>query len=312
MRRAHRGVEVVLVAGDAGRGRRGVVVVGVTLYARHIGVAAGQGIFSIERVIKLGRGHRPVGGRMARGAVAGQAKLRMVRIVRAHVIGRVAGVALGRSSLECVVGVAGSTGKSCVRAGQCITGVFQVVKLGVEPAVHRMTALAGSREAKPDVVDHRGQIVLLMAGVAGRRQSDELAGGGVLVAVFALRQLVRAHQRETVLVVFDGLQRDLPPLHGVATGAVGAELAAMDIGVAIRALGADVLENQVRMALNAIHFFVHAAQGIPGQIVIELGIRPYGLPACVCMAVGTRRRKRAMRIGDFGFGCIYAGSDRGT
>ena len=208
--------------------------------------------------------------------------------------------------------MAGSTGESCVRAGQCITGVFQVVKLGVEPGVHRVTVLAGSREAKPDVVDHRGQIVLLMAGVAGRRQSDELAGGGVLVAVFALRQLVRAHQWETVLVILNGLQRDLPPLHGVATGAIGAELAAMNIGVAIRALRADVLEDQASVALNAIHFLVHAAEGVPGQIVVELGIGPYGLPACVCVTVCTRRRKRPMRVGDLGLGRIYAGSDRGT
>ena len=100
MRRAHRGVEVVLVAGNAGRGRRGVVVVGVASRAGNGCMLAGQRVVSIERVIKFGRGHRPVGGRMARGAVAGQAKLRMVRIVRAHVIGRVAGVALGRCSLE--------------------------------------------------------------------------------------------------------------------------------------------------------------------------------------------------------------------
>jgi hypothetical protein len=82
--------------------------------------------------------------------------------------------------------------------------------------------------------------------------------------------------------------------------------------VAIRALRTDVLENQVGVALNAIHLLVHAAEGIPGQIVVELGIGPYGLPACVCMAIGTRRRKRAMWVGDFGLGRINAGSDRGT
>ena len=208
--------------------------------------------------------------------------------------------------------MASSAGKSRVRAGQCITGVFQVVKLGVEPAVHRVTALAGGWEAKPDVVDHWGKIVLLMAGVAGSRQADELAGGGILVAVFALRQLVRAHQRETVLVILNGLQRDLPTLDGVATGAIGAELAAMNIGVAIRALRADVLEDQASVALNAIHFLVHAAEGVPGQIVVELGIGPYGLPACVCVTVCTRRRKRAMWIGDLGLGRVHAGSDRRT
>ena len=123
---------------------------------------------------------------------------------------------------------------------------------------------------------------------------------------------MRAHQRETVLVILNGLQRDLPTFHRVATGAIGAELAAMDIGVAIGALGTDVLEDQIRVALNASHFLVHAAEGISGQIVVELGIGPYGLPACVRMAVGTRSRKRAMRIGDLGLGRIYALSNRGT
>jgi hypothetical protein len=82
--------------------------------------------------------------------------------------------------------------------------------------------------------------------------------------------------------------------------------------VAIGALGADVLEYQVGVALNASNFLVHAAKGIPGQIVIELGIGPYGLPACVRVAVGTRGRKRAMWIGDLGLGRSYTGSDGGT
>jgi hypothetical protein len=64
-------------------------------------VLAGQGVMSIQRMIEAcRRGHGPVCSRMACGAVAGQAELRMVGVIRAHVIGRVAGVALGRSSLE--------------------------------------------------------------------------------------------------------------------------------------------------------------------------------------------------------------------
>ena len=208
--------------------------------------------------------------------------------------------------------MAGGAGQRSVRASECVTCVFQMVKLGIEPAVHRVTALAGRRKAKPDVIDNRRQEVLLMARVAGRRQADKLAGGGVLVALFALHQLMRAHQRETVLVILNRLERDLPPFHRVATGAISTELAAMNIGVAIGALRTDVLEDQIRVALNAIHFLVHAAERIPGQIVVELGIGPYRLPACVGVAIGTRRCKRTMRVGDLGLGRIYAGCDRGT
>lgn len=86
----------------------------------------------------------------------------------------------------------------------------------------------------------------------------------------------------------------------------------MDVGMAIGTLGTDVLENQIGVALSAGHFLVHAAKGIPGQIVVKLGIGPNGLPACVGVAVGTRGRKRAVRISDLGFGRIYTLSDRGT
>ena len=100
MGRIGRPVEVRLVAGEAGCGRGVVVIVGVARRARHGCVLAGQGVVGIERVIELGRGHGPITGRMARGAVAGQAELRMVWIIGAQVIGGMAGVALGRRCLE--------------------------------------------------------------------------------------------------------------------------------------------------------------------------------------------------------------------
>jgi len=98
--RIGRPVEVRLVAGEAGCGRRVVIVVRVARRARHGCVFARQGVVGIQRVIELGRGHRPVTGRMARGAVAGQTELRMVGIIGAQVISGVARVALGRRCLE--------------------------------------------------------------------------------------------------------------------------------------------------------------------------------------------------------------------
>ena len=55
------------------------------------------------------------------------------------------------------------------------------------------------------------------------------------------------------------IHRNLPALDGVAVLAVSAELAAMDIRVAIRAILADIREYRFDMALRAAHIFMHAA-----------------------------------------------------
>src|SRR2546429_850785 len=49
------------------------------------------------------------------------------------------------------------------------------------------------------------------------------------------------------------------------------------------------------MALRALHFFVHASQGIFCFVVIELGNRLDGPPGCRGVAVLARDRKRTVR-----------------
>jgi len=68
------------------------------------------------------------------------------------------------------------------------------------------------------------------------------------------------------------LERRLPTFHRVATLAVGSELPAMNVGVAIGAARAHVLECQTEMALGACHLCMHAAQRIPGLVMIEFRI----------------------------------------
>ncbi len=55
------------------------------------------------------------------------------------------------------------------------------------------------------------------------------------------------------------LQRNAPSLYGVALLAISAHLAAMDVGVAVGTLLADVAEDHVRVALRASELFVHTA-----------------------------------------------------
>jgi hypothetical protein len=71
-----------------------------------------------------------------------------------------------------------------------------------------------------------------------------------------------------ILNVFVGY---LPAFHGMATFAIRAELAAMDIGMAIGAMRTYILKNERGVALGAAYVFVHAPQRIPGVVVIELG-----------------------------------------
>ena len=79
------------------------------------------------------------------------------------------------------------------------------------------------------------------------------------MALIALDNRVRAHQRESVAVVLDLLDVYLPALDRVAAFAIGAKLAAVNVCVALRALRACFFEDQVRVALCAGYFCVHPA-----------------------------------------------------
>jgi hypothetical protein len=60
-------------------------------------------------------------------------------------------------------------------------------------------------------------------------------------------------------MIADVLDVHLPSLHGMALFAVGSELAAMNVRVAIGATGADVAEDQAGMALRAANVLVKTA-----------------------------------------------------
>lgn len=86
----------------------------------------------------------------------------------------------------------------------------------------------------------------------------------------------------------------------MAALAIGPELAAMNVGVAIGASGADVLEIQIGVALGASHLGMHAPQRVAGLVVIELRVGADGFPARVGVALLAGNRNGAVRIGDFG------------
>lgn len=173
-------------------------------------------------------------------------------------------------------------------APECVPGVLQVIELGIEPAVQRVAAGTIGGESKTNVIEDGRFEVLLMARIAGSRKPNELTDGRLLVALFALHHGVRADQGETVGMVPDGLKRNLPALDRMALGAVGAELAAMDVGVTIGARRPDLLEHHAGVALSTGHVLVHSAQRIASQIMVEFGIGADRLPTLVTMAICAR------------------------
>ena len=90
----------------------------------------------------------------------------------------------------------------------------------------------------------------------------------------------------------------------MALRAVIAELSAVDVGVTIRALLANVGENRFCVASRAGYFFVHAAEWIAGAVVIEFRYGSNGTPACICMAIfagngqGTVRTPAGLSLSD--------------
>jgi hypothetical protein len=75
------------------------------------------------------------------------------------------------------------------------------------------------------------------------------------------------------------LHRDIPALDGVALRAIRTHLAAMDVGVAIGAVLADVGEHRFYVALRALNLFMQAAERVFRFVVIEFGDRADRAPA---------------------------------
>jgi hypothetical protein len=256
-------------------------------------------------VIKLAVG--PGDGVMAGGTERGGKCSRNVignnstESLRAVPIGLVAAVAIGVGAGEVVivVDVAQRAGRGGVRAGERPT-CGAVIEVCADPTVEIVAALAirgGEGRAGCWVRRIDGVLpVFQVAGIALRREAVEDAGGELRVALIALHGSVSAKKREAVLVVFDLLNGDIPALHRVALRAIWSHLAAMNVRVAIGAILAYVGEHWLDVALNALHFFVHAAEGIAGFAVIEFRRGFNGSPAGGSVAVFARHGEWAVRI----------------
>ena len=115
------------------------------------------------------------------------------------------------------------------------------------------------------------------------------------MAGIAVYGSVGARQWEPIVVLLHILNCDLPSSNGVALLAIGAQLALVDVGMAVLAALTNIRENHLHVTGGAGHRSVHATQGITGLIVIELGNGPDRLPPIGGMAVLAGKSQIAMR-----------------
>lgn len=115
----------------------------------------------------------------------------------------------------------------------------------------------------------------------------ELAIGAVLVAGIAVDDGVSTCQREAIVVILDIFVRDLPSPHGVTLFAICAQLATVNVSVAILTALPDVGKNHLHVTLSASDCGVHAAKRVAGLIVIKFGNRADRLPCTSCVTVLT-------------------------
>jgi hypothetical protein len=137
--------------------------------------------------------------------------------------------------------------------------------------------------------------LLIIPQVAGNAlcwESLKNANRRALMALLTLHGGMRSKKWEPVLVILDLLDGYIPPAHGVALCAVGPELPAVYVSVAIGTVLSYISKYRFCMALRALHFFVHPAQRIICVVVVEFRIRPDRAPGVCCMAIFARDHKR--------------------
>jgi hypothetical protein len=127
-----------------------------------------------------------------------------------------------------------------------------------KPAVHAVTSFAIERETGILVIDgSRVEIIVVMAGIAVGPETPELPDGRARMAALAFQRGMRPQKREPVHMSACILCDLAPAANAVAALAVGPQLAAMNIGMTIGALGPDIRKNQLDMTVPTMNAGVH-------------------------------------------------------
>ena len=203
---------------------------------------------------------QPGGGAVALCARLRESDLEVIGILGAVIVLEVTADATGRRALELAPDMARIAVQGGMCAGEGKAGESQVIEGRSCPRIHRPVALlAVGREVQGHVTGRfrTGERSHVATDAIGG-QPLELSDRGAFMTGLAIRDRVRSDERKAVLVFADGLQRDRPPVHAVTLLALRPHLAAMDIGVAVGALVADVGEHRIDVAFHAGHVLVQS------------------------------------------------------
>jgi len=147
-----------------------------------------------------------------------------------------------------------------------------MVKLRVKPVVGRVAGFASGRELGRHVIRVQSRLKITgMTGIALRRHRLKAAIRGPLVTGIAIDCRVRSSQRESVRVLLNRLNGNLPSPNRMTLLAIGPQLALVDVGVAILAALADARKNHLHVTLRARNGYVHSTKRIARLVMVELG-----------------------------------------
>lgn len=118
----------------------------------------------------------------------------------------------------------------------------------------------------------------------------------------AVQRGVSPQQRKSVLVLVDLLGGNLPTFHAVTLLTIRAELAFMNVGVAIGALVTHVGEYRFDVALRAGHSLMHTSQWIASLVMVELRHVADRLPSAQGVAILARNVQGAVRAASIAIG----------
>lgn len=159
-----------------------------------------------------------------------------------------------------------------------------------------MAIVAGGGESGGHVIRIvRCLEICRVTGVTGSGHRLKLAIGGTLVAGIAVDGRMRPSERESVVMLLNLLDRNLPASNRVALFTIGSQLAPVNIRVAILTTLTDVGEYRLHVALGAGYGLMHAAQRISRLIMIELRNCANRPPRIGGMAVLTRNGQISVR-----------------
>ena len=158
----------------------------------------------------------------------------------------------------------------CVRARKDESGNAAVVESG-EPTVHAVAYLAIQRKTTPLMIDLCVDIIIVVAEIAVVPQSPEQADSRACMAVLAFQGGVRPHEWKPVRVPIYCSPDFEPASNGMTLLTVRSQLASMNIGVTVGALGPDIRKNQIEVTVPAIDVCVHFFKPVTGGAVIEIG-----------------------------------------